>query len=238
MQFFKFTRVGRMIPVTVLKRAGGRWKVVEAGMSSAGIVIRRARVLGNSGAPLSPSDRGPLDRAIRASEAAPADAIPSLNNHGQVILLAGSDRSICRLMQLPQASEEDTRRMVALRLETELPYPVAESLWACERAAGARGGRCIAGAQRRDLRDSPSNADGRDRRVREESRSHGAEPLCGAVGGGRAGRVRPGSRPPGGDGGPLPRRRPRERRRNSASRAPALCAQALLRRSAVRRTGR
>lgn len=134
MQFFKFTRVGRMIPVTVLKRAGGRWKVVEAGMSSAGIVIRRARVLGNSGAPLSPSDRGPLDRAIRASEAAPADAIPSLNNHGQVILLAGSDRSICRLMQLPQASEEDTRRMVALRLETELPYPVAESLWACERA--------------------------------------------------------------------------------------------------------
>ena len=69
MQFFKFTRVGRT--VTRLKTRRRPLKVVEAGMSSAGIVIRRARV-GNSGAPLSPSDRGPLDKAIRASEAAPA----------------------------------------------------------------------------------------------------------------------------------------------------------------------
>ena len=69
-----------------------------------------------------------------------AEPLPSLSNRAQVILVAGSDRSVCRRMQAPAASDEDTRRMVALRLETELPYPVAESFWVCERLNGSADG--------------------------------------------------------------------------------------------------
>jgi Tfp pilus assembly PilM family ATPase len=108
----------------VLERAGDRWKVVEAGVAAGGIVVRRARMLSHAGS--------------KPGEA--AEAFPSLNNRAQVILVAGSDRSVCRRIQAPAASDEDTRRMVALRLETELPYPVAESFWVCERLNGSANG--------------------------------------------------------------------------------------------------
>jgi hypothetical protein len=108
----------------VLERAGDRWKVVEAGVAAGGIVIRRARLLSHA----------------RPKPGEVAEPLPSLGNRAQVILVAGSDRAICRRVQAPAASDEDTRRMVALRLETELPYPVAESFWVCERLNGSANG--------------------------------------------------------------------------------------------------
>jgi len=117
-------KLRKAISVIVLERAGGRWNVVEAGVAAGGIVIRRARVL---------SPAGPKPGAV-------AEPLPSLNNRAQVILVAGSDRSVCRRIQAPAASDEDTRRMVAARLEAELPYPVAESFWVCERLNGSADG--------------------------------------------------------------------------------------------------
>ena len=114
----------KAISMIVLERAGDRWKVLEAGVAAGGIVIRRARVLSH-GQP-------------KPGEA--AEPLPSLSNRAQVILVAGSDRAVCRRIQAPAASDEDTRRMVALRLETELPYPVAESFWVCERLNGSANG--------------------------------------------------------------------------------------------------
>ena len=113
-------KLRKQTAVTVLESVGDQWKVVEASVTSAGILIRRARI---------------LPKAVAGAE--PAEPLPPLNDRADVILLANSDRSICRLMKIPPASAEDTRRMVALRLETELPYPVTDSLWACERLQGA-----------------------------------------------------------------------------------------------------
>jgi hypothetical protein len=110
--------------MAALERAGDRWKAVEADVAAGGIVIRRARVL-------SPA---------RPKQGEAGEPLPQLGNRVQVVLVAGSDRAICRRLQTPAASEEDTRRMVALRLETELPYPVAESFWVCERLNGSANG--------------------------------------------------------------------------------------------------
>ena len=117
-------KLRKAISVIVLERAGDRWRVVEAGVAAGGIVIRRARVLSQA----------------RPKPGESAEPLPSLNNRAQVILVAGSDRSVCRRMQTPAASDEDTRRMIAIRLETELPYPVAESFWVCERLNGSANG--------------------------------------------------------------------------------------------------
>jgi hypothetical protein len=114
----------KAVSMIVLERAGDRWKVVEAGVAASGIVIRRARLLSH----------------VRSKPDGAAETLPSLGNRVQVVLVAGSDRAICRRMQVPAASEEDTHRMVAVRLETELPYPVAESFWACERLNGGADG--------------------------------------------------------------------------------------------------
>ncbi|MGO8704528.1 MAG: hypothetical protein ACLQVA_11965 [Candidatus Brocadiia bacterium] len=114
----------KAISVIVLERAGDRWKVVEAAVAAGGIVIRRARLLS--------------DARTKPGEA--TVPLPALSNRAQVILVAGSDRSVCRRIQAPAASDEDTRRMVALRLETELPYPVEKSFWVCERLNGSAEG--------------------------------------------------------------------------------------------------
>lgn len=56
-----------------------------------------------------------------------------INPHVDALLIVGSEKAACRIMKLPDASSEQTRRMVASRFETELPYPIADSLWTCER---------------------------------------------------------------------------------------------------------
>lgn len=116
--------------VIVIERDNGKVKVVEAVLSDKAVSVRRAVAL---------PDAAPLQQAQGKSGATAADSQLFRNNHAEVVLLANSNRSVCRLMKLPAASAEDTHRMAALRLETELPYPVADSLWACGRLNGAEG---------------------------------------------------------------------------------------------------
>ena len=114
------SRAARRRRVLVFQPTPYRWKIVEAEIGGDRITIIRAQTL------------------TRKADAAPPTVFPDLGESpkaADVVLLSNSDRAVCRLLQLPEASAEQTRRMVALRLETELPYPVAESVWACERQA-------------------------------------------------------------------------------------------------------
>ena len=58
----------------------------------------------------------------------------------EVHLVVKSSRSVCRFIEAAEAPPDLLRRMVALRLETELPYPVSESTWVCERQESANNG--------------------------------------------------------------------------------------------------
>jgi hypothetical protein len=104
----------------VVKRvAETEWRAVEAEVGAEGI-----RVIG-----------------VGQIEAA-KDKGPDLGRFGHgatVVLVANSRTSVCRLMQLADAAPDETDRMVALRLETELPYPADESTWACRRQNGTLG---------------------------------------------------------------------------------------------------
>ena len=97
--------------VIVLEKAGpSDWKVVEAQTDGKGITLLSARVLDET----------------RSS------GIGKLANGAHIILVTNSDKALCRWLALPNATAEQVRRMVALRLETELPYPVGKSVWICE----------------------------------------------------------------------------------------------------------
>ncbi len=101
--------------VVVLERLAERkWAAVAAEVGGERIVVSGAEVL----------DPG-ADRVAWNRLASGAD----------VTLVADARRSVCRFLEMAEASPEQTRRMMALRLETELPYPVSESTWVCERQA-------------------------------------------------------------------------------------------------------
>jgi len=117
--------------VMVLERTSSReWKAVEADIGGDRITVSRAEIL-----------RRPDD----------AEGFPSgpdfdrFANNGDVILVSSSETAVCRSIDVPRASADETRRIVALRLETELPYPVAESTWVWERqeAAGTDAGTVL-----------------------------------------------------------------------------------------------
>lgn len=55
---------------------------------------------------------------------------------GQVILVPDARQSVCRLLEVPDAPQDQIQRMVGLRLEVELPYPPDQSTWACRRLPG------------------------------------------------------------------------------------------------------
>ena len=100
--------------VVVLEQsAGGTWKVVEAKLDAEGITVHRARCF-----------EGGL------SDSAPA-IFGSLNGC-TVTLVPDSAKSLCRLLEIADASPDQLERMVALRLEVELPYPVADTTWVYE----------------------------------------------------------------------------------------------------------
>lgn len=99
--------------VLVLERISEReWKAVEGEVGGDRIKVFGAEVL--------------------KSEAGTPDLGP-LANGADVILVSNSPRAVCRFLDLANASSDQTERMVGLRLETELPYPVAESTWVWER---------------------------------------------------------------------------------------------------------
>jgi hypothetical protein len=105
--------------VLVLERISGKeWKAVEAEVGGDRIIVSRAQILKSADGALD-SSSGP--------------DFSQFANNGDVVLVSSSDTSVCRSIEVPSSSDDETRRMVALRLETELPYPVAESTWVWER---------------------------------------------------------------------------------------------------------
>jgi hypothetical protein len=99
--------------VLVLERISEReWKAVDGEVGGDRIKVFGAEVL--------KSDSGTPDFA-------------RLANSADIILVSNSARAVCRFLDLASAPSDQTERMVALRLETELPYPVAESTWVWER---------------------------------------------------------------------------------------------------------
>jgi len=124
-------RSSRRRHVVVFERTRDYWKALEAEVGAEQTNVIRLTTIQTH-----PDDAPPLGLTNLAASAKSAE----------VILVSNSSRAIVRLLQLPQASPEQTRRMIALRLETELPYPVAESAWVCERQAPrdpARPGRVL-----------------------------------------------------------------------------------------------
>lgn len=69
------------------------------------------------------------------------DAFPAgaASRDAEVIVVADSERAVCRVLRLASGTPDQTRRMAALHLETELPYPIADTVWTCERRADAAG---------------------------------------------------------------------------------------------------
>ncbi|MBI5093044.1 MAG: hypothetical protein HZB26_11475 [Candidatus Hydrogenedentes bacterium] len=100
---------------------GNLWKCVAGTIGSEEATVSSARTLvmaGDGGAEHSAELRRLAEGAL-------------------VVAVSNSDKSVCRILDIVDATPEQTRQMAALRLETELPYPVSESLWTCERQNGA-----------------------------------------------------------------------------------------------------
>jgi len=115
--------------VAVLERLGEReWKAIEAEVTPQEIKVLRTHL--------------PAADAIGTHE----PWQPSqLAREMQIILVADSDRAVYRQLDVPPCPDEQMRRVTALQLETELPYPVAESIWVCERqrARGDGAAGCV-----------------------------------------------------------------------------------------------
>ena len=121
-------------PVLALQRVSqGKWESVRAEVGGERIVMSDVRELDLVGGKDRAGDRADLAK---------------LANGAEVVLVSNSSRSVCRLLDVAEAPPDMTRRMVSLRLETELPYPVQESTWACERqsANGTQAGPVLVAA--------------------------------------------------------------------------------------------
>ena len=126
---------GKVHRIVVLERSGpsdaehpedanheNEWKAVEAEVGGERITVLSARVLPGPGT-------GPIRGGSQTG-------LNEVGDDREIVLVSNSDKAVWRLLTLPSATAHETRRMVALRLETELPYPVAESTWVCERQPG------------------------------------------------------------------------------------------------------
>ncbi len=105
--------------VVVLERIGERqWKTLEAELDGEHIRVLEAQA------------------SESADETLDLRTLPTASRPGKdvrVVLVSNSDRAICRLLDLPPVSPEQTQRMAALRLEMELPYPFTEATWVSKR---------------------------------------------------------------------------------------------------------
>ncbi len=103
--------------VSVYERTPSGWLMIEGRVGGAGPVVTAAREAADCPTP-------------KAREA---------------VLVADSDRAVCREVVMPDAADAETRTMLALRLETELPYPPDAALWAYQALGGADadGGRRV-----------------------------------------------------------------------------------------------
>lgn len=109
-------RTGRVLVVE--QTHGGGWKVIDAEIGDA-IAVLDARTFEDG-------DQQEVLSMLAAS------------NGAAVTLIPDSRRAVCRLIEIASASPDQIERLVALRLEVELPYPAAESTWVCEPCLNGR----------------------------------------------------------------------------------------------------
>lgn len=95
------------------------WNVVEGEVGGPALRILRARVIEDPSGPPALRAGGGI---VTAKEA---------------ILVVSSRRFVCREIELPALSADELQRMLALRLETELPYALSEATWAFEHRGAA-----------------------------------------------------------------------------------------------------
>jgi len=93
------------------------WKVLEGEVGGAEPCVRNARIIDGELA---------------------SEAVAQRDRHAksEIVLIVRSGRCICRELQLPPALDEETRRMLALRLEAELPYALSDATWSYQRRQG------------------------------------------------------------------------------------------------------
>jgi Tfp pilus assembly protein PilN len=98
----------------------------------------------------------------------PGPAMQQAVERSERLLALDSDKAVCRLLALPRATDDQTRRLVANRLQVDLPYPAEESRWNWARlpAEGAdpAGRVLLVAAPAEELRraQAMSPLDGRD----------------------------------------------------------------------------
>ena len=104
--------------VVVWERGAAGWRVVAGEIGGARPRVLSARVVRadpESGAPV-------------GQEGLPRSA--------ESVLVVRSRRCVCRSFEVPVASESETRRMLSLRLETEMPHRPTELTWTFQRQGG------------------------------------------------------------------------------------------------------
>ena len=66
-------------------------------------------------------------------DSGPAGWMSGNRSEGLTVLLTSSPRAVCREFDVPVLSDAETRSMLQLRLEAELPYELAKATWAWTR---------------------------------------------------------------------------------------------------------
>jgi len=112
---------GRPRRVVVWEKSGTLWKVLEGEIGGDRPRVLSAEVV-----------RAEADSQVPTGRRTPPRS-------AQSVLMVRSRRSLCRRLELPMASGEEMRRLVSLRLETELPYAPSELTWAYQCEDGAEG---------------------------------------------------------------------------------------------------
>jgi hypothetical protein len=96
--------------VTVWEPTRGGWKLLEGEIGGPELAVITARPVPHRGVGLATG-------APRASA-------------GECILIVDSARCVCRSLSVPAVSSQDIEKMVELRVETEVPYALADVVWA------------------------------------------------------------------------------------------------------------
>jgi hypothetical protein len=99
--------------VVVEQAANGVWKFAEADITGDAVTVRRAQ-------------------RVQAQDVDDFSEPAWARNHMQPVLIPEAQRSVCRLIDIADAPPDQMQRIIALRLELELPYPPAQSTWICE----------------------------------------------------------------------------------------------------------
>ena len=113
-----------------------RWLPGDTGTPKSGRILVLEQIPGNGWKAVEAEigdDIAVLDaRTIPAEDPNGVAALLAASNGTAIALIPDAHKSVCRLLDIANAAPDQIERMVALRLEVELPYPAAESTWVCE----------------------------------------------------------------------------------------------------------